>query len=407
MGTSMRWLTCALGVLGSAPLRAQEPVATAPPPAQGEELRWYWRNGLRFSSADKAFDFRLGGQIQFDANWIGNEAALEAAQPGSTEDGTEFRRLRLSLEGTLYEDWFFKFQPDFTGGQVRLTDAYLGHKDVFDGLFDARVGQFKEPLGQEELLSTKNLTFLEKALPIEAFAPTRNDGVAAFGSLAEDAAIWSLGVFRADTDEFGFSQEDGGGAITGRIGGTPVWSDGGERLLFLGGAYSFRDEEDVRFRTRPEVHLSSRFVDTGTIASEDIAIGGVELAAAWGPVHATAEYLRVDVDGAGDPSFDGWYAQLGWFLTGETRPFRRDTGTWDRVKPKGGGGAYELAARLSAVDLDDGAVAGGSEENLTLGVNWYANPNVRVGVNYVLADIDAPAVDESLHALLMRFQVDW
>ena len=49
---------------------------------------------------------------------------------------------------------------------------------------------------------------------------------------------------------------------------------------------------------------------------------------------------------------------------------------------------------------------GGEEDNLTLGLTWYANPAFRVMVNYIMADIDrSPWYDDDFEALTTRFQI--
>ena len=50
-----------------------------------------------------------------------------------------------------------------------------------------------------------------------------------------------------------------------------------------------------------------------------------------------------------------------------------------------GPGAWELAFRVSLLDLDDRGIAGGRLTDLTFGVNWYMNPYVRMTANYVRA----------------------
>jgi len=78
------------------------------------------------------------------------------------------------------------------------------------------------------------------------------------------------------------------------------------------------------------------------------------------------------------------------------------------VKPlrnfkKGDGpGAWELAARLSYLNLNDDGVDGGRLRDLTLGLNWYLNPNVRMMWNYVLAD---PSDGGDVSAFMWRFQI--
>ncbi|HMB70307.1 MAG TPA: porin, partial [bacterium] len=111
-----------------------------------------------------------------------------------------------------------------------------------------------------------------------------------------------------------------------------------------------------------------------------------------------------------DPTFTGWYAFGSWFLTGEHRPYKQSSGTFDRPEPasnfdgEGGVGAWELAVRMSRIDLDDGDIAGGRLDDVTVGLNWYLNPNFRWMANYVLADLEDAG---SSHALLTRFQTDF
>src|SRR5690606_16204002 len=111
--------------------------------------------------------------------------------------------------------------------------------------------------------------------------------------------------------------------------------------------------------------------------------------------------------------FDGYYAQLGYFLTGETRPYRNASGIFDRVKPRrnfgwkedSGWGAWEVTARYSEIDLNDGGIRGGEQADFTLGLNWYLNPNTRIVWNYIHGDVDHDLYDGSFDSFLMRFQV--
>ena len=55
-----------------------------------------------------------------------------------------------------------------------------------------------------------------------------------------------------------------------------------------------------------------------------------------------------------------------------------------------GSGAWEVAVRWSYIDLDDAPVLGGYLDDLTFGVNWWLNPNMRVMFNYINADLNNP-----------------
>ncbi len=60
-----------------------------------------------------------------------------------------------------------------------------------------------------------------------------------------------------------------------------------------------------------------------------------------------------------DPSFNGWYLQTSWILTGEAKKYNPSTGSFTAPKPndpfvldKAGIGAWEVVARYSDLDLN-------------------------------------------------------
>ena len=88
-----------------------------------EELKMKWSNGIRFQSEDKSFSFKLGGRIMNDWAWFDVDEGLP-----EVEDGTEFRRARLYLAGTIYDSIDFKAQYDFAGSNPDFKDVYIGYK---------------------------------------------------------------------------------------------------------------------------------------------------------------------------------------------------------------------------------------------------------------------------------------
>ncbi len=401
-----------LSLSSTAQQAAPQPVALAPATAPQDDwtIVWKWKEGMRFETANGQVKGRMLGRIQWDASWLDLDDSLQTA--GFTDaDGTEFRRARLGVYFELFDGYEIMAEYDFVAQDVQIKDLYFGKKDLL-GPVDLRIGHYKEPFSIGQLTSDSYITFVERALP-DAFVPARNSGVQLSSSHAGDAINWAIGGFK-DTDDGGINQEDGGYAVTGRVSGSPIYNDEGGTVVHVGASYTQRDDSDLRYRQRPELHLSDFLVDTGTLDTDDVGVANLELASALGPVHGTAEYMTASAGGNDDIDVDGFYVEAGWFITGEHRPYRRSAGVWDRLIPienagGGGTGAWEVAARFSTIDLTDGAVVGGEEDNITVAVNWYLNPNMRWGVDYIMGNVDlGPGLDdEDLSALVTRIEANW
>ncbi len=158
---------------------------------------------------------------------------------------------------------------------------------------------------------------------------------------------------------------------------------------------------------------NATLVDTGRI--EDVeSTNAVGLESLWmiGPTALWGEYIRNDVErnsAAGDLSFDGWYIAASWMLTGEARKYDDARGRFGRVRPHRGYGAWELALRYSQVDLMDKDISGGRQDNVTLGLNWYVNPQVPFMANYIHVDTNpsADGVDDDPSIFQLRGQLDF
>ncbi|MCH8478759.1 MAG: OprO/OprP family phosphate-selective porin, partial [Wenzhouxiangella sp.] len=150
-----------------------------------------------------------------------------------------------------------------------------------------------------------------------------------------------------------------------------------------------------------------RLVDTGSIG--DVRrINQLGLEAAWqhGPFSAQGEYLQARVQRSSaqpDLAFDGWYVSASWLLTGESRGYR--SGVFRGINPQGSRGAWELVGRFSTVKLDDGPVAGGKQDNWSIGVNWYANARIRLMANHIQVKSRRAGVSDDSGILLARVQV--
>ena len=354
------------------------------------------KGGLKIESTDGDFKFRIGGRLMADSAWYDQDRS----QLG---DGTELRRARVSLSGTLFEDWDFETEYDFAGDDVSIKDALLEYNG-FEPM-SLTVGNFKAPFSLEELTSSRYITFMERSLP-NAFAPGRRLGLG--GRTHGENWTAALGVFGSEVGGDAAGEGDEGWDATARLTYAPLSDE--TLAAHLGAAVRYNDpaDETTRFRARPESHVTDvRFVNTGTIADvADTVSWGSELAFVYGPFSLQGEYVRtlVQRNTGTDLAFDGWYAYVSYFMTGESRAYNAKKGRFGRVKPHrslgdGGFGAVELAARYSAIDLDDDDVTGGGESNFTLGLNWHLNPSVRFMANYIWVDNDANAQGNAANLL--------
>ena len=172
------------------------------------------------------------------------------------------------------------------------------------------------------------------------------------------------------------------------------------------------DEGTLRFRGRTGAHFGPRPIDTQGILAESAFVYNLELAGVFDKAWFQGEYFSADVDSAslGDPRFDGYFVQAGFFLTEDFRRYTTSRGAFDRQMPgrnfgkDGGKGAWEIAARYSSTDLNDAAVAGGELDGLTIGLNWYLNPATRLMVDLVEASLKDVG---DVRFVIVRWQVDF
>lgn len=396
------------------------------------DVRVFWKDGLNFESADKKFKGKLSGRIDIDAGVFSESDEISSIPSiGDIPAGVELRRVRLSLEGEygLPTPAFYKVEVDFGAAARDAADAKFALKDVYLGLSKVPVvgtiqaGHFKEPIGLELLNSSRYLTFIERATPIEALAPERNTGLMLANTAFDERLTWAAGTF-TEVGDSASGTLDSDFRVDGRVSGLP-WYDPearDSRYLHLGvsGSYMKPQNERAQFRSRPEAHLAPRFVDTGLFAADNAYLFGGEAALVYGPFSVQGEYLQtwLDTPAADTASLHGYYVFGSWFLTGEHRAYKRSSGTFDRQRPNknfsftdGGLGAWEVAARYSHLDLDDSGIQGGKLDDITAGLNWYLNPNMKIQFNYIYSMLDRTVSgsdhDGHAHIFLTRLHIDF
>jgi phosphate-selective porin OprO and OprP len=379
-----------------------------------------WKGAPQFEDKSKGFSFKVRGRLQYDVAQIGdpfpNAAASLAAIP--TQDlgfNSRVRRVRLGVEGAFGSGFSYKAEADFANNAVSWADVFLEYKGK--GPLSVRVGHFESFQSLEQITSSRHIMFLERAQMNDAFGHARRLG-AAVGFDKGDFLL-RAGVFN-DTINADLNNDEW------LIGARAVWAPKfGANQLHFAANYQHREFSNTalnfRYRARPFLTTTgTRFVDTNTFAAKSDDVFGLEAAGVFGPLHVAAEAQFVkpksfapgtvfavnEVPGTAnrllnDPSFKSYYAEVGYWFTGETRGYKK--GEWDRTKPlkgfdKGGIGAVGLNLRYDYLDLADndlraGGVGtslarGGTQTGYLASLIWQPIEYVRVTAQYTRSDIE-------------------
>jgi len=347
-----------------------------------------WKGAPEFSSED-GWTFKPRGRLQYDFGHV-------SAPDGISDDGTgfsnELRRVRLGAEGSIPGGFGYRFELEFADGSAQLWDGYITYQA--DGL-TVTAGQHNNFQSLDELTGANDTVLVERAAFTDAFGFERRLGLSA--QYATGPVLLQGGVF---TDNVADLSDDGNNSVS--IDGRAVFAPklGDTQLHFAGSAH-WRDLGDTltsgRYRQRPLIHSTDiRFIDTSNIEGVRSETSyGVEALAIAGRFHAAGEahWLDISRDAAADAGFFGGYAELGYFLTGDSLGYRGGTIRAPKIAEpvgEGGIGAVALSLRYDYLDLVDrsAGVIGGKQNGYIAGLSWWPVENLRFLLNYAHLEYD-------------------
>lgn len=400
---------------------------------------------LWFETEDKAFRFHVGGRFQVDGVWVQAPERVQFGKGGigQFDDAVNFRRLRLTAEGWIYEVFDFDCEVDFVQtvnddptlppnpatnviNLPSLTDMWASINYI-PCLGTVRIGNQKPPILLEHLTSSRFLDFLERS-PLFDVNYHRNGGfqpgIQIMNWTENERMTWQLGLFKNSEVLVPYIVGGGDYQVNGRLTVLPWYQECGRYMIHLGlGVQYDEPHESVGAFFRERFLLRNGPPTTHTTVALAILNGhhqiwGVpEFFMNLGPFSFQAEYLAnyldsitmfqtqpqgtVMVKGAPKSFFSqGAYVELMYFLTGENRPYGRtplhsNGAAPTRVVPfrnfhwvPGSGcnplsvGAWQVGVRYSYFDLSNNGIYGGQVNEVTFGVNWYLNPNMKIQWNY-------------------------
>ncbi|MCC9608700.1 OprO/OprP family phosphate-selective porin [Blastopirellula sp. JC732] len=395
--------------------------------------------------------FKIGGRVHFDTwDFPTNTPGIGYFENPTTGDDPQnrwaFRRVRLETSGDIFETMLWRIQVDFADpSEPSIKDVYIGW-DELPGNTTVLLGNQKRPLGLDHLNSSRYNIFMERPLVIEAFnEDARRLGLCAYSYSDDLVYNWRYGIFNLEnvSQSGAYIGDAFQGSGNARLASSPWYDDSSDGRGWyhwaIAGMVANPDGDalsnaphsnQARFRTRPEARTSSRWIDTRTIADchwyEVLGVESMLNVGAWNFCgEYQANFLQRD-NGRSDATFHGGYLQVGYFLTGEHMVLDRKSGTLDRVHPYenfflvpdcyggcgGGWGAWQVAARISYLDLTDQDIQGGLETNATLGLNWFWTSHSKMQFNAIYGDISEHApvngyTGGNFWILGCRFMVDF
>ena len=377
--------------------------------------------GASFKSAKGDYEVKIRGLIQGDGRFFLNDNAVPQ------NDTFLLRTARPTIEGSLGKLVGFRFTPEFAGDSASIVDVYADLR--FDPAYTLRVGKFTSPVGLERLQSSAALSDIERSLASE-LAPNRDIGIQLQGDVAGGRLAYAIGVFNGTVDgrDAATTNPDNNFEYAGRIFFEP-FKNSANALSGLGfgiGA-SIGDKEGggnnflPRYRTPGQVQFFNyRSAVLADGQQSRLSPQGYYYRNAFGLL---AEYIvskqEVSIGGISeDLSSQAWQATASYVLTGEDASYRGVVKPSQPFSPgTGGWGAFEIAGRYGALEIDDDAfplfadpsVAAGKAASWTLGLNWYLNSNLKLVVNYLQTRLEggaaAGADREDEKAVFTRLQV--
>ena len=399
--------------------------------------------GFSFASADNSNVIRFRGNLAVDGRWFMDNSTPETA------DTFLLRKARPYIEGTIDDDYDFRFMPDFSGGKTIILDAFMTARIL--PWLAVQAGKFKGPVGLERLQPDQYNNFMELGLPSD-LVPNRDLGVEIGGDILGGTFGYAIGEFDGVTDGNSTDSNsnpdadsnDGKKDTEGRLFTQPFVNSGIYALRGLGlgiaGTYvqaagSATNTLLASYKTTGQnTFFSYRTGTTGTYADGRRERWSPQAYYYVGSFGAVAEYVESDQQVSrqltatnkrtGTVDNSAYQISLSYFLTGEKSTYNSITPLTNFKLGDGGGlGAWQLVARFSELKIDTAAFTDGalsfadptaSPRNARatgVGVNWWLNANVKWVLDYEWTQFEGGAANNGNRpderALTTRFALSF
>lgn len=352
---------------------------------------------------------RFGFYTQLDGISFNSDTEDIIEHDNNFHDCVRIPRSRFFVIGKYFD---IAYELAFDAAEEDIRDFYFRSEKYKN--FWLTIGQLKTPYNFWFLMSQSQFNFLEQSLPGDAFGLGFRVGVMA--QFFTEHATLSACVIGPEANNTVLGNQVYGHvplAGVGRITVVPIHKE--KKVIHFGLAGIFQDTDSLgrfRFNSVPEVRgiYSPTLVDTGFIY-QCKNYKGIEAEAILilKSLTFSAEYYQTDVNrNITDLSFSGSSFVADYFLTGEHYIYNFKEGCIDTLsKIRHCYGAWQVTLRYSILDLQDGDINGGKENNFTIGLNCWLNNHLKFLANYIIADADPSSngLDRHLNIFALRLQL--
>lgn len=345
-----------------------------------------------FSQNDLKLTF--GGRIQMDG------ALYQGTDYQPMGNGVAFRRIRFSATASFGKYLSARIEPEYTGGAFILRDCFVKY-DMLNG-FNFRLGNFQEGFSMQTMTSSADFTFIESPNVVTAFSPEHHIGMQA--SYAGKYFVGMAGIHfqqvissteKTNVEQNIMKGRNEGISYTARTVWMPRSADNTLGLHFALAASYRTPKNDVDIKSVNSVRYSStsltgidktKFTDTGVITNVNHDwLMGAELAGYYKNMSFQGEYIvnnTYRTENLATEHLHGFYGQATCLLFGGHPRYVSSRGAFTQPSLGKEWGDVELSARYEQLDLNGVNVKGGRSTGCTFGINYYANKNLRMGLNY-------------------------
>jgi len=389
---------------------------------------------LVLQNKEKGYKFWMDNRVQFDgATYFNQKNGMLVDGKPYMPGGVSMRRVRMAVKAEINKNWYGEVDLNFANGVFELEDAYV----MFTGLkgLEFKAGNFKEDFSMDQTTTSRYSTFMERAMVVQMFAPSRHIGMQVnwiqYPWIRASAGVsWQL-VDNAETrynvEEYNKKGMGMGANYTGKI----VWMPWGSKEFYglhIGYNGSYRDSRKTDdnyidgdkvvgrgyngnyFSTRNATAINrTKYISCEYYGVKYDYLQGFELAGYKDGMRIQSEwitnhsYMDKNFEGAtaNDKTkfFWGYYVQGSYLLFGGKQ--RYDVTQSEFTQPTRGRkwGDIELMARFDYLNLNSEDIKGGSGQNISFGTVFHVNNNVKFMLNYQISQNDKYANNKGKAAI--------